>query len=103
MTTSQRAAVAVTLLPHITETVSQNRIEKVRAAWQRKREEGCLSNLTSNLDAEECPVSSRAIAAHMMRVSDGYVANALRIQQDAPGLWLWHWVGPMYVSSASKG
>ena len=87
MSASQRAAVAVTLLPHITETVSQSRAEKVRAAWQRKREQGCQSFLTDNLaDAGET-VTSRAIAAQMMRASDGYVKDALRVQQDAPELF----------------
>lgn len=87
MSKPQRAAVAATLLPHITEAVRQNRAEKVRLAWERKRERGCLSKMTTNLDASERPVSARAIAAQMMQVSDGYVANALRIQQEAPELF----------------
>jgi len=87
MTTSQRAAVAATLLPHIAEEVNQNRIAKLRETLRRKRENECQAVLPDTLEGAGEAVTTRAIAAHMMRVSDGYVRDALRIQQEAPALF----------------
>ena len=75
------------LLPHIAEKVAQARIEKVREAWERKREGGCQTEMTGNLGGENTAVTSRALAAHAMQVSEGYVALALRVQQEAPELF----------------
>ena len=67
--------------------VSQGRLEKVRAAWEAKREGGCLQKVANNLRDEEPPVSARVIVAKMMRVNARYVGEALRIRREAPELF----------------
>ena len=69
---TQRATTAVRLLPEISEMVSQGRLEKVCAAWERKRDGGCCLKIGSNLEAAEF-ARSTAIAGEMMRVSRAYV------------------------------
>ena len=102
MTKSQRAAVAVMLLPHITETVRAERLEKVRAAWARKGEGGCQAILPDNLDSTDEAVTSRSLAARMMRVSDGYVRDALRVQQQAPELFAQLHAGSVTLQEALR-
>ena len=84
---TQRATTAVRLLPEVSEMVSQGRLEKVCAAWERKRDGGCLPILANNLETEDSPTSARAIVAAMMQVSSGYVGDALRVQRQAPELF----------------
>ena len=86
MTPSQRAAVAALLFPHIAEDVHQERIEKLRETSQRRYAGQALPRLVKTEDAPQRPVSAHTIAAHIMRVSRGYVIDACRVQRDAPDL-----------------
>ena len=99
---SQRAAVAALLLPDIAERVAQGRLERVRAAWDAKRDEGCPVNLSDNLDGDSKLTESRMIVGEMMRVSPAYVSRALRIQREAPELFEQMHAGTLTLSEALR-
>ena len=87
LTKSQRAAVAATLVPMISEQVAQERLEKVRRTWEAKREGGWREKVPSNLQADDVPTRARAVAADLMGVNDRYVADAMRLQREDPALF----------------
>ena len=78
------------------------RLEKVRAAWEAKRDGGCLAFLPTDLPDTKPPVSARLIAAQMMRVGDRYVGHALRIQREAPELFEQLHAGTISMQEALK-
>lgn len=84
---SQRAVVAVDLLPRISEDVNQKRIEKLRQTLQAKADGECQPNLANTQTDEEKPVTSRVIAADIMGVSHGYVGLAKRLKEASPDLF----------------
>jgi len=84
---SQRAAVAVLLVPEIAKMVACGRLEKVRAAWERKHDIGCSEKIRNNLETTESRTRTHAIAGAMMRVNFRYVEYAVRIQREAPKLF----------------
>ena len=102
ISTHQRAAVAALLVPEIAEMVARGRLEKVRTAWEAKCGGGCSPNLANNLDEPVKKVDARAIVARMMRVSSGYVGNALRIQREAPELFEQLHAGTITIQAALK-
>ena len=101
-TISQRAAIAALLVPEIAEMVAQGRLEKVRAAWEAKLDGGCCTNLGSNLPVEDSETRSTAIAGAMLRVSSGYVSQALRLQREAPELFEQLHAGTITMRAALK-
>ena len=99
---SQRAAVAALLLPDIAERVAQGRLERVRAAWDAKRDIGCSPNLGNNQESSDSRTRSHAIAGAMLRVSRGYVEYAVRIQREAPELFGQLHAGMITMQAALK-
>ena len=93
---------AALLVPQIAEMVACGRLEKVRAAWEAKRDEGCPINLSDNLDDVPERTESRVIAGRMMRVSPAYVSSALRIQREAPELFEQLHAGTITIQAALK-
>jgi len=87
LTPSQRAIVAFDILPRIAEDTNLKRIEKLRETLARKAGGEC-SAISPNTQRElERTVSSRAIAADMMGVSENYVGHAKRIKEADPELY----------------
>jgi len=84
---SQRAAVAATLIPHMSEEISQKRIEKLRESYRRRATGQTLANLPKSIPPGSEPVSARAIAADIMGVADRYVGDAIRLRRDDPELF----------------
>ena len=98
----QRSTVAALLEPKVAEMVAQGRCEKVRAAWDAKRDGGCREKIPDNLGDAIEEVRARQIAGRMMRVNDRYVGFALRIQREAPELfWKVH-AGAITLQAALK-
>ena len=81
---SQRAAVAAALLPHISEEVYARRMERRRQTLRRKQANGITANLQYNDGAPAGKGTAAGIAADIMGVSERYVADALRLQREAP-------------------
>jgi len=84
---SQRATIAATLIPHMSEEISQKRIEKLRESYRRRAAGQTLANLPKSIPPGSGPVSARAIAADIMGVADRYVGDAIRLQRDYPELF----------------
>ena len=82
--------------------VAQGRLEKVRAAWEAKLDGGCRANLRDNLSTEDSETRSTAIAGAMLRVSNGYVSQALRLQREAPELFEQLHAGTITMQAAMK-
>ena len=81
LTPSQRGIVAFDITPGIARDVNRKRIEKLRETLARKAGGECLT-ISSNTQSEvDRPVSTRAIAADMMGVSENYVEHAKRIKE----------------------
>ena len=87
LTPSQRAVVAVEVMPRIAEDVNLERIEKLRRTLAREADGECLELLPNTGECDEPRVSSRVIAADMMGVSDRYVALAKRVRDASPELF----------------
>ena len=104
LTKSQRAAVAVELIPYISEDVNRRRIEKIRAARQRaKQAEGETWTLMSGSPNEaDAAARARDIAAQIMGVSGTYVQMALRGKGEAPDLFRKIWQGQVTVTAAMR-
>ena len=98
----QRAAVAALLEPEVAEMVAQGRLEKVRAAWEAKRDGSCPQSISDNPNEASEPTESRIIAGRMMRVNRVYVSNALRIQREAPELFEQLHAGTITMQAAMK-
>ena len=86
LTKSQRAVVAMGLLPMVSEEVAQERLEKIRKTWEAKRDAGWWELMPTNLDEADGPTRARAVAADMMGVSDRYVQYAVRVQREDAAL-----------------
>ena len=99
---TQQATTAVRLLPDVSEMVKQGRLEKVRAAWERKRDGGCLPLMANNPGPADAPVSARVIVAAMMQGSNGYVGDAIRIQREAPELFEQMHAGQVSIKEALR-
>ena len=81
---SQRAAVAATLIPHLSAGIQAKRAERIRQALLQKGDGRILANLPGSSAIQPEAVTARAIAADIMGVSERYVADALRLQREAP-------------------
>lgn len=97
---TQRAVVAMRLIPMMSETVNEQRIEKIRRTLAAKRETEIMSGLTGSQTASTETPTTRAIAADLMGVSDGYVGQALQLQRDAPELFKSICDGSLTVNAA---
>jgi len=92
--------VAVNLLPHISEDVNEQRIEKLKQTLAAKQAGECMSQMTDTQSTSESTVTARAIAADIMGVSDGYVGRAQQLERDAPELFTRIRDGHLTVSGA---
>ena len=98
---SQRATIAVRLIPYISPETEQKRLERLKATWERKREEGSLeASLSASRQSKEPEVRTRAIAAQIMGVSEAYVRDALRVQRESPELFEKIWSGHITINAA---
>ena len=86
LTKSQRAVVAMDLLPMVSEKVARERLEKIRKTWEAKREGGWVELMPPNLGEADGRTLARAVAADMMGVSDRYVQYAVRVRREDPAL-----------------
>ena len=102
LTKSQRAAVAATLIPMISEQVAKQRLEKVKQAWEAKREGGWLEEIPTNLEDDGERALSRTVAADLMGVSERYVSDAVRLQREAPTLFEKVRAGQLTVKAAIR-
>jgi len=102
LSTSQRAAIAAQILPFISAEVQAKRVARI-AATQRQRQEGEIQSvLTGSPPGQPEGLTARAIAADIMGVADGYVAEAVRLQRDAPALFEQMRLGRISLQSALR-
>ena len=102
LTASQRAAVAVELIPRITEDVNRKRIEKLEQTLARKTDSECMENSPDTQEPTESPIRSRAIAGDIMGVNDNYVGLAKRLKEASPELFEQLRAGDVTLSGAIK-
>ena len=100
LTSSQRAAVAVDILPQISEDVNQKRIEKIREARLSAAENQTMENSPESGTTEDSPITARALAGDMMGVNDSYVGLAKRIKDASPELFERVRAGDLSLSAA---
>ncbi|MBT3381441.1 MAG: ParB N-terminal domain-containing protein [Lentisphaerae bacterium] len=102
LTASQRAAVAVDILPEISEDVNRKRIEKIRQARLATSGNQTMANSPESDTNVNAAVTARALAGNMMGVGDNYVGLAKRLKEDAPDLFERVRSGALTLSSALK-
>ena len=100
LTSSQRAAVAVDILPQISEDVNQKRIEKIREARLSAAGNQTMENSPESESAEDSPITARALAGDMMGVNDSYVGLAKRLKDASPELFERVRAGDLSLSAA---
>ena len=67
LSAAQRACVAATVLPRISEETAAGRLRKYRETVAKRQGEDCLANLPNNSGDEDGTVSARLTVARMMR------------------------------------
>ena len=102
LTASQRAVVGFDLQPRIADDVNRKRIEKIRQARLNEGGGQTLSKMSRSADAGDGAVSSRAIAADIMGVSEGYIHLAKRVKEASPELFESVRSGHITLSEAIK-
>ena len=103
LTPTQRAVVALELMPRIAEDVNRERIEKLQQTLARKAGRECLANSPNTQAEPESPISSRVIAANMMGVGDNYVGLAKRVKEASLELFEEVRAGEVTLSEACRG
>jgi len=98
---SQRAAVAARLLPRLTDPVNQERIAKI-SAYRRGVQIETRELFPGSENTPEPEVRARVIAAQRMGVNDRYVADAARLQHEAPELFAEVWAGKRTITDAMR-
>ena len=76
--------------------------ERLRQTLARKAGGECLGEVPNTGNGDEEPVSSRALAAHMMEVGDNYVGLAKQVREASPELFEEVRVGQVTLSEAIR-
>ena len=93
LSAAQRACVAATVLPRISEETAAGRPQKYRETIARRQGEDCVTSLSPNPEETGNAERAGAVAVRMVNTSEGYVGYALRLQREAPELFRQVWSG----------
>ena len=80
LSAAQRACIAATLVPRISEETAANRLRRYRETIARRQGKDWVTNLSPNLEEDDNAVRARTVAARMTNASEGYLGYALRLQ-----------------------
>ena len=99
---SQLAAVGSRLLPRLSPEIQAERVRKTSEARRKAGQSEIWELVPGSDETTANEVRARVVAADMVGVSDRYVADAARLEREAPELFEEVWLGKTTVKAAMR-